>query len=230
MRVIIDRATQQPLIWNHLSGTTCLEPLVWGATQIVIATHKKTLTLEEYLRYDDGTDAHRYELWNGQLIDMGAESDINIVIGSLLSFVLSQIVPYYCVRRGTEICVEGELANTRFPDLLVVTEEGAKALAGKKRSMVTLDMPAPALVVEVVSNSEEDARSRDRDYINKRQEYAIRNIPEYWIVDPVKNIILVLTLKEKRYQEQQFSGQQKIKSMVFPTLDLVANQVLEAGL
>ncbi len=47
------------------------------------------------------------------------------------------------------------------------------------------------LVIEVVSP---DARSRERDLVTKRAEYAAAGIPEYWIVDPQTRTILVLTL------------------------------------
>lgn len=190
----------------------------------------QSMTLDEYLAYDDGTETQRYELWNGQLVDMGAESDINVVIESLLSFVFSQLVPYYCVRRGTEIVVKGNLANTRFPDLVVLTEEGVAALVGKSRSIVTLEMPAPALVVEVVSSSDTDRRSRDRDYINKREEYAHRGIAEYWIVDPLAEVVLVLSFVDGAYQEQKFTAAAQITSKAFPTLSLSAAQVLSGRL
>jgi Uma2 family endonuclease len=141
----------------------------------------KPMTLEEYLIYDDGTET-RYELVDGILVEMGAESYTNVVIGSFLLTVFAQLVPYYCVHRGTEIVVEGSQANTRIPDLVVITEKGATALRGKNRSMITLEMPLPALVVEVVSRSDANRRSYDRDYIRKRIEYAQRGILEYWIV------------------------------------------------
>ncbi|MBE9141022.1 Uma2 family endonuclease [Nodosilinea sp. LEGE 07088] len=188
----------------------------------------KRMTLEEYLNYDDGTDT-RYELRDGLLVDMGAESDINVVIGSLLFSIFLQWVPYYCVRRGTEIAVSGSAANTRYPDLVVVTEAGAAALAGQQRSLITFEMPAPALVVEVVSNSDTNQRSRDRDYIDKRREYAKREIPEYWIVDPVAAVVLVLKLVNQDYQEQRFRGDERLVSPAFPELTLSAKQVLEAG-
>jgi Uma2 family endonuclease len=41
------------------------------------------MTLKEFLTYDDGTDA-RYEIWDGVLVEMGAESRINIRIGIFL--------------------------------------------------------------------------------------------------------------------------------------------------
>ncbi len=62
---------------------------------------------------------------------------------------------------------------------MVLAETGVAALSGKPRSLVQLDMPAPALVVEIVSNSDTNKESRERDYVKKRQEYAQRGIPEY---------------------------------------------------
>lgn len=188
----------------------------------------KPMTLEEYLSYDDGTDT-RYELVDGVPVEMSAESDINIVIGSLLLIMLAQVTPYYCVRKGTEVVVEGSLANTRIPDLIVLTEAGAKAVAGKKRSLITLDMPAPRLVVEVVSSSDTDKESRNRDYISKRQEYAQRGIAEYWIVDPIASVILVLNLVGQTYQEQTFTDKMNLVSAEFPQLELSAAEVLQAG-
>ncbi|MEB3295248.1 MAG: hypothetical protein VKJ24_19005 [Synechococcales bacterium] len=49
---------------------------------MTIATQKR-LTLTEYLTYDDGTDT-RYELVDGVLVEMGAESRVNIKIGLFL--------------------------------------------------------------------------------------------------------------------------------------------------
>ncbi len=188
----------------------------------------KPMTLEEYLSYDDGTDT-RYELIDGILVEMSAESDINIVIATFLIVMLAQAAPYYCIRKGTEIVVEGSRANTRIPDLLVLSEEGADRLAGKRRSLITLDMPAPRLVVEVVSSSDTDKQSRERDYTSKRQEYAQRDISEYWIVDPIADVIVVLNLMEDSYQAQEFTGDQSLVSAEFPNLQLSAAQVLQAG-
>jgi Uma2 family endonuclease len=52
------------------------------------------------------------------------------------------------------------------------------------------------LVMEVVSSGDKDRR---RDLKTKREEYALAGIPEYWIVDPELELIIVLTLEEKAY-------------------------------
>jgi len=113
--------------------------------------------------------------------------------------------------------------------LVVVTEQGAAALVGKQRSLITFEMPAPALVVEVVSSSDTNQKSRERDYVEKRLEYAQRGIPEYWIIDPAAAVVLVLNLVDDSYQEQRFTKEQFLVSPGFPNLTLRANQVLEAG-
>lgn len=50
------------------------------------------------------------------------------------------------------------------------------------------------LVMEVVSPDDPD-----RDYVQKRQEYAAAGIAEYWIVDPMQELITVLALQNGAY-------------------------------
>lgn len=54
------------------------------------------------------------------------------------------------------------------------------------------------LVIEVVSDRPAD---RARDLIEKRQDYAQAGIPEYWIVDPQEEIVVVLALERDAYTE-----------------------------
>ena len=194
---------------------------------MVISTQKQ-MTLAEYLTYDDGTDT-RYELRDGVLVAMGAESDSNVSIAMFLISLFLTVVPYSLLRRGTEIAVPGDKAETRYPDLVVLTEACKAALSGKQRSLINFDMPAPALVIEVVSNSERDKQSRERDYSDKRIEYAARGIPEYWIIDPITAVVLVLSLADGAYQEFHFTGGQFLNSPTFPTLKLTAEEIIKAG-
>jgi Uma2 family endonuclease len=110
----------------------------------------------------------------------------------------------------------------------VHSEDSEKAISADGK-LLRLSHPAPLLVVEVVSNSETDLQSKVRDYQEKRLEYAARGIPEYWIIDPIAAIVLVLTLEGTQYQEQRLQGKQPIISATFSNLNLTAEQVLNAG-
>ncbi len=184
------------------------------------------MTLEEYLIYDDGTDA-RHELVDGVLIEMGSESPLNQRIALFILFTLAQFLPLERLYRGAEI--KTARATSRIPDAMVLTAAGAIALEGQARTLITPDMPPPLLVIEVVSPGEPGEKNYDRDYIEKRQEYSARGIPEYWLIDPQRQIVWVLTLQETGYQEQSFIGQAAIVSSAFPTLTLTAHQILTAG-
>ncbi len=185
----------------------------------------KIFTLAEYLAYEDGTDK-RYELVNGEIVEMPSESDLNNQIAIFLLLAFAQFIPGRLLRRGTEIVVSGSRATVRVPDLLILTEELLAALAGSPHSIITPDMPPPTLVVEVVLPGKEN---EDRDYRYKRSEYAARGIAEYWIVDPQRERVVVLSWVDGLYEEAVYQDDERLVSQTFPTLELTAKQVLQAG-
>ncbi|MBW4553592.1 MAG: Uma2 family endonuclease [Aphanocapsa sp. GSE-SYN-MK-11-07L] len=181
------------------------------------------MTLDDYLVYDDGTDTC-YELVNGELVEMPAESDLNRRIAMfLLVYFLQLGIPYYCLAIGTQIAVSGARATARQPDLVLLSEEAAIALQDFTKGLITYDMPPPRLVVEVVSLGQSD-----RDYRFKRTEYAARQIPEYWIVDPIAATLTVLYWVNGLYEEQVFTGTTAIASPELGELALTVDQVLQA--
>jgi Uma2 family endonuclease len=188
------------------------------------------MSLEDFFAYDDGTDA-RYELENGELIVMPAESELNRRIATFLFayFLQAGLLPQYLTMK-TEIAVSGARATVRLPDLIVLSEELAVALEGAARSTIMLDMPPPRLVVEVVSPGKQNI---DRDYRYKRSQYEARGIAEYWIVDPIAQTVTVLTLVEGLYEAATFAEQAEICSSLLAELTpgnaLTADLVLNAG-
>ena len=183
------------------------------------------LTLEEYLAYDNGTDT-RYELVDGELVEMPPETDRNNLIALYLLSEFLKLVPLRLIRhKDTELVVTGNRTRVRLPDLMILTEELLEAIGGR-RATITADMSSPALVVEVVSPGKVN---EDRDYRYKRSEYAARGIPEYWIVDPGIARVTVIKLVDGLYEEVFFEGKDGIASEVLPALKLTATQVLAAG-
>ncbi len=183
---------------------------------------KKRMTFEEYLRYDDGTDT-RYELVGGELVAMPPENRINSKIALFLLARLLEVLPEdrLCCK-DTEIEVTGVMAQTRLPDLMVLSEELATIL-GDGRGTITRDMPPPDLIVEVVSPG---LTNEQRDYRYKRSEYAARGVPEYWAVDPEESKVTVFTLVNGFYEEAVYIRELVIQSQ-FEVLRLTAEQIFK---
>lgn len=186
-------------------------------------------SLEEYLTYDDGTDT-RYELVDGVLVDMGSEKRLNEKIAIWLLSQFLQVVSIDLIARGTQIAVQSRTVTARNPDLMILTEELDQVLSQRSQSLITLEMPAPMLIVEVVSPGEPGSQNYERDYIEKRKEYASRGISEYWLIDPVREVVIVLYLEGEQYSEiGRFRNDACISSRTFPELNLTAAQILNAG-
>lgn len=199
-----------------------------NASATLTPTIDRRMSIEEYCDYDHGTDKP-HELLDGVVVEMGAENDINIEIAALLVSVFLQFVPYYLLRQGTEIEVPSEYAKTRYPDLMVLSEATRDAMKADKRSVVLREMPAPVLVVEVVSPGDLESENYKRDYEYKPREYADRMVAEYWIVDPSRKVVSIGMLIENVYQFRQFTETKRILSPTFPNFSLTAAAVLNAG-
>jgi Uma2 family endonuclease len=186
----------------------------------------KRFSFKEFLAYEGDNDT-RYELVDGELVEMPTESPLNNRIASGLFLELAKFFPLlFLAHKDTEIEVTGRRATCRLPDLLVHTEESAAALVGATRSLITRDMPPPALVIEVVSPGFEN---RTRDYRFKRTEYAARGISEYWIVDPEEQRITVCSWVDGQYEDQVFAGAARIESTVVSGFEMTVEQIFAIG-
>ena len=191
-------------------------------------TTTQRFTLEEYLVYDDGTDT-RYELVDGVLVEMPAESPLNLDIALFLIAVFLHVVPRSRIGIKNLIAVDSAKVTAREPDLTIHSEASKRAINQEKQALLPLDMPAPLLVIEVVSPGEPGEPNYDRDYIDKREEYAKRGISEFWLIDPMRAVVLVLSLFGSSYKAAEFRGGDRIQSTQFKQLNLTAQQVLTAG-
>lgn len=182
---------------------------------------EKLLTFEEYLAYEDGTD-NRYELVDGRLELMNPPTFRHLLIAKFVDEVFHTEIkrlglPWVCFKGAG---IRTGWRKSRLSDLYIVPVEQVREFLD--RSAVT-EIP-PLLAVEVVS-----PESVSRDYRFKRSEYAALEIPEYWIVDPMKSKVTVLLWEEGLYEETVFTANQNIVSRTFPELVLTVEQVLAAG-
>jgi Uma2 family endonuclease len=185
-------------------------------------------SFEEYLAADPSDlPEGRYEYWHGELVPVMSESGFNALLANCLFLTLVNAgIPIAVLRpHSCEIEVPG-LPRTRFPDLTVLAEEHVALI--EQRERVTRDMPPPRLLVEVVSPGDEDSENYQRDYVQKSSQYAAILVPEYWIIDPNRAVVLVGLLTDGKYQFQTFTGNQQIVSPTFPSVSLTDEQVLSA--
>jgi Uma2 family endonuclease len=194
---------------------------------MTVATARR-MSLEEYLTYDDGTDI-RYELVDGVLVEIGVESTINTWIAMYLAFAFGALgVPPNRVGIKQKIQVKSKYVSARDPDLIIHSEDSALAIAGRKEACLKLPEPNPMIAIEVVSSGTESTENYQRDYVQKPSEYAARGIPEMWQVDPERKWVKVGKLVDGAYEFETFTGNMAIVSPSFPTLAVMAEQVLIA--
>lgn len=195
---------------------------------MTIATTKK-MTLAEYLTYDDGTDT-RHELVDGELTRMslgtGEHGDISEFLNDEFRSEIKRLGLAW-VAKDMKIGIQSPRGTrwetARIPDVVVLPLEQWNSLK-KRESFIPLNEPPPLLVVEVVSPSTVTV-----DYRAKHSEYAVLDIPEYWIVDPIDRKITVCVLKDGAYSDEVFVGDITIVSPTFPELGLKASEVLNAS-
>ncbi len=189
---------------------------------VMVQAKPQLKTFADFLAQSEAADAY-YELTNGELVTMPPESYENLRRALSLYEVLkamvdvSQICP-----QGLALAVPGQPKN-RYPDLTVLRPEHPDQMRELGQAAITLDMAPPLLVVEVVSPGAEHHR---RDYLDKRNQYEWRGIPEYWILDPVVGQVTVLALTAQGYEETVFVGDSVVKSPGFPTWALTAEGML----
>jgi Uma2 family endonuclease len=188
-------------------------------------TKVRFASFEEYLMAEESDlPEGRCEYWDGELVPVPSESLANDSIANYLFFLLFQsginrrlVHPHSC-----EVEVIGR-PRTRFPDLTVLDDVHLVLMV---KIRVTRDMPPPRLVVEVVSPGSKTSENYIRDYRDKRNQYAAIGIPEYWLIDPEREWMMVGSLSTGEYGFTTFRGDEAIVSPTFPELKLTTAQVL----
>ena len=188
-----------------------------------------TLTFEEYRVYQSNDDV-KYELYKGKLIPMATASALHTSICEFWVYKLQR----YLAEHNLDLVVKNsvgvrtEEATSRIPDVVVCTESlWQQALARRGSGILDFD-ETPLLVIEVVS------QDRRADYITKRGEYQLANVPEYVIVDPTENKqrvrVMAFLEGDDIYTEVNYLPGEEMESVVFPNLRLSVNEILDPPL
>ena len=205
----------------------------------MIQTLSKVTTFEEFVAGLPENSGVRYELHNGNIIEMaqpvGEHEEVKGFLGVEIPFEIKRLGLPYGIPNQVIVRPEGKDSGY-FPDVLVLNRENlVNEKLWKKQSIISNGASIP-LVIEVVSTNWRD------DYHLKYADYEEMGIPEYWIVDyaalggrnfignPKQPTISVCNLVDEEYQISKFRDHERIISQTFPELDLTANQIFQASI
>lgn len=148
------------------------------------------LTYRDWLELPE--DDRRLELWNGALIESPSPNECHHDIQAQLGFELMVAVRQH-PKAKLFYNLDVRLSNYTVvePDIIVFT--GA---AGGKRTQRAIVGP-PDLVVEIVSPS-----SRGHDFIQKSALYTEVGVPEYWLIDPDAQQLIIGRLRDGQYERE----------------------------
>src|SRR4028119_1278799 len=188
-----------------------------------------TLTFEEYRVYQSNDDV-KYELYKGKLIPLATATVLHIKICEYLVYQLQRYLAAHnldlVVKTGLGVRTDED--KSRIPDVVVCTQSLLEQAAARPGAGILEFDEKPLLVVEVVSEN------RREDYVIKRGEYELANVPEYVIVDPTENKqrvrVMAFLEGDDIYTEVNYLPGEEMVSVVFPNLRLSVNEILDPPL
>jgi Uma2 family endonuclease len=173
-------------------------------------------------------DGIRTEFVNGEIVDMTDASPLHVFICAFIQQLLSSHIKeeggsLFCLGpTGVEIPRMDLENNVRSPDVIVCDRSQWRAMKHLTKAVFAFGNP-PALAIEVASPG-----NTSRDTVDKRLEYALAKVPEYWIINPVDGYVLTMTLADDGYQELgEYRGNETISSKLFPKLKVAAAILLD---
>lgn len=192
------------------------------AVKIGPADHGRQMSLEEFAQAEV-QEGHLYELGRGVIIvsDVPNRRHVAQVIAlrrQLNAYELAHPERVHALLTGSEckIPVAG-LQSERHPDLAVYCSpmpEGEDLWATW----------VPEIVVEVVSPG-----SEQRDYVDKREEYLLFGVREYWIIDAERTEMLRLRRTAGRWQERILRPPEVYSTPLLPGFTLAIAPVFQAA-
>lgn len=205
---------------------------------MMIRALPKVTTFDEFVEFLPENSGVRYELHNGNIIEMaqpvGDHEEIKGFLGVEIPFEIKRLGLPYLI--PNQVIVRPESKDSGyFPDILVMNRANLpNEPRWKKESILSQGASIP-LVIEIVSTNWRD------DYHLKFADYEEMGIAEYWLVDyaamggrnfignPKQPTISVCNLIDGEYQISKFQNSDRLISQIFPELSLSVGQIFQAA-
>ena len=173
-------------------------------------------TIEDYLDLDAHTGNHLIEFSNGNIEVLSLPSLPHQAIAALLFHLLYTFVTNHNlgIVRFSPTKVQLWDGKIREPDVFYIANDNITKRTEQWFEKIDL-------ALEIISP---DDPSRDLE--TKRCEYAQASIPEYWIIDPRTEEILVLTLDRNHYAVHGvFAKGERVTSLLLPAFTVSVTDV-----
>ena len=174
---------------------------------VAVAKQLDYYTIEDIYNLPDG---QRAELIDGELYMMATPSRIHqrfvmVLSNNIFNYIQSkngdcQVYPApfaVFLNANNDIYVEPDISV--ICDKNKLTDEGCEG--------------APDWIIEIVSPS-----SRPMDYNKKLLKYGTAVVREYWIVDPMKQLIMVYNFEHDTFEQYAFSD--KVKAGIYEDFEM----------
>ena len=164
-------------------------------------------------------DLNTYELFEGELSVAKAPSLKHQELIVRFSTILTNYLDRNPIGRvwSTPGVIFDEY-NSAIPDLIFIADERIPQIASGIHVV-----GAPDLAIEIMSPGSENVR---RDQIVKRQTYSRFGVKEYWIVEPIVEVIEISRLQQNVLASTGvFRNEDKIESPLMPGLSFAVNDV-----
>ena len=157
-------------------------------------------TIEDIFALPEGK---RAELIDGQIYDMAPQSPFH----QKLVMELSATIRNYIRAKGGScevypapfaVFLNKDTQNYVEPDISIICDKNKLDDKGCNG--------APDWIIEIVSPS-----SKRMDYYIKLFKYRTAGVREYWIVDPIREMILVYDFENDDYEQYSFSENVKVR-------------------
>jgi len=186
------------------------------STAIELKTDKKVWTDEEFMALPK--DGHRYEIVNGELVDMGNSGALHGYICSLLVAALaSDVLPKKLgVILDSSTAFKMKNGDRRSPDISFFAKERLQGMTELPTGFLD---GAPDLAIEVLSpgNTVEEIHDKLVEYFENGTRLA-------WIVHPTEHYVLVYRSAQEPDRllksVDSLDGEEVIPGFTFPVADL----------
>ncbi|WP_160148468.1 Uma2 family endonuclease [[Leptolyngbya] sp. PCC 7376] len=173
--------------------------------------------------YKDTSTDLRSEFDRGRMIQ---KSIPTMARNEICQFLLFKLQQHFSMQEDVDLVtlfnvgVRTGFKTSRVPTLLVCSPELLQVLRRRSGPAVLNFGEIPILAIEVQENR--------ADYLLKKAEYALLEIPEVWMIDPEKERIQVWTnpTNENGYQHQDYSGDDQLVSTQLSDIELTVAEIL----